>query len=122
MLSFGDRPVTCYDIDDTIIPWAPNSQAEDRVTVECMGRSSQMQVMTRHVENLKRHWKRGHVIVVWSAGGGEWAKAVVEALGLTSQVDVVMAKPSWYYDDKPCEDWMGRRIFLYKNEPQKNEA
>lgn len=52
--------------------------------------------------------------MVWSAGGGDWAEAVVKALGIEEMVDIVMSKPSWYYDDKPCEDWMGKQIYLYE--------
>lgn len=57
---------------------------------------------------------------MWSAGGGEWAEAVVKALGLEKYVDLVMNKPSWYYDDKEAKDWMGKRIYLYK-QPKEEE-
>ena len=122
MIDFGDRPITCFDIDDTIIPWAQCDQAEGSVEVlsECGLKTETHQILTRHVENLKRHKGRGHVIIVWSAGGGEWAQRVVEALKLQDYVDIVMSKPAWYYDDKPCETWMGKSIYLYE-QPKEEE-
>lgn len=121
MKDFGDRIPVCFDIDDTVIPWENRTDldSKDIVQIDCEGRVFQAQVQQKHVDNLIRHWQRNHVIVVWSAGGGIWAKAVVEALGIEDKVDIVMSKPSWYYDDKPCENWMGKRIYLY-DEPGEN--
>lgn len=50
----------------------------------------------------------GQIVIVWSAGGYKWAESVVKSLGLSLFVDVAMSKPTWYYDDIPCQKWMGK--------------
>lgn len=43
-------------------------------------------------------------MVVWSAGGWDWAEAVVKTLKLENFVDLVISKPTWTYDDlQPSE-------------------
>lgn len=66
----------------------------------------------KHVEQLKLHKLRQHTIVVWSAGGSDWALNIVKALGLEEYVDLVMAKPTWYYDDLHCSEYMGKNIWI----------
>lgn len=68
----------------------------------------------RHVRAIKEHAHRGHKIVVWSAGGAKWAEQVVKELELEKYVDVCMAKPSWFYDDKRAEEFMPEinRVYL----------
>jgi hypothetical protein len=63
---------------------------------------------------MKKHKARGHKIVVWSAGGWEWAKSVVETLELTEIVDLVMSKPAWFYDDIPSSSFMPEHNRIYK--------
>ena len=66
-----------------------------------------------NIKYLKTTRNRGHKIVVWSAGGVKWGKEVVEVLGLTNYVDIIMAKPRWYLDDLKAEEFMPEvnRIF-----------
>lgn len=61
---------------------------------------------------LREHARRGHTIVVWSAGGSTWAEYVVDALDIGHLVHYVLAKPTWIYDDCPVESlgktrWLG---------------
>lgn len=65
-----------------------------------------------HVRALKEHWRRGHHVIVWSAGGGAWAKHVVNMLNLGYFVHETKAKPRWTYDDRP-ESIQGDSIYLY---------
>ena len=65
-----------------------------------------------HVDLLKKHKARGKSIVVWSAGGYEWALAVVKALELETFVNLVMAKPTAYVDDLPCQEFMNNRVYV----------
>ena len=65
-----------------------------------------------HIQQLKNHKARGHVVVVWSQGGADWARKVVEELGLVEYVDVTIAKPMWYYDDIDSTLFMGKRTYL----------
>lgn len=60
-----------------------------------------------HCEMLKDFKARAHTIVVWSAGGEDWAESVIKALDLTEYVDIVISKPDWFFDDKPASEWLG---------------
>jgi len=119
-----------FDIDDTLAIWeATPEQLEERgVTVTCPGSLvkidedgkehfspswSQLILPHRiHIEQLKKHKLRGHVIVAWSAGGASWAALAIKALGLEQYVDVAMSKPHFYYDDLTPEEFMGKRYYF----------
>ena len=111
----GDRTVFC-DVDDTLLMWNPSKEDleargisvhcpgslctdEDGVISKTEGFTERLLPHRKHVEQLIKHKMRGHTIVVWSAGGVDWAEAAVKALFLTNIVDVVMSKPAWAYDD-----------------------
>jgi len=65
----------------------------------------------KHISILMSARKRGRTIVVWSAGGYEWAKVVVEALELTEHVDYIMSKPVEYIDDVHMKNWPVANIY-----------
>lgn len=124
-----NQPVFC-DVDDTLIMWnlAPPDHP-DSIPITCpytrnrvvtdkdepFGEEQESEVQSwteyvvpnkEQVEQLKRHKVRGHTVIVWSAGGYEWAEVAVKALGLEKYVDVVMEKPHWVYDDLPSHEFM----------------
>lgn len=68
-----------------------------------------------HVQAVKNHHLRGQTVIVWSAGGWEWALAAVRALGLEDYVDLVLEKPRWAYDDLPPNEYMPKSQW-YKDE------
>lgn len=133
---------TFFDVDDTLIMWnrpsvddpnaieitCPTSRAlraiqdlnEDGsltpdADVEPIEVGTWVERVTphkKHIEQLKLHKLRGHTIVVWSAGGWEWAEAAVRALKLEKYVDLVIEKPTWYYDDLQPHEFMGKRYYL----------
>lgn len=130
---FPDKPTVYCDVDDTLVKWgSPNSPEEEKNSVvvvvpahkythiieeteqkyENIQYEQRVVLIKEHINQLKEHKRRGHVVVVWSAGGSEWAAAVVKAVGLESYVDVVISKPSWYIDDLPANEFMGKRVFL----------
>lgn len=107
----------CFDVDDTLIMWDENHTQpfEGCVAVVCPydGNTSYHRPHKRHIGFLKKQHAKGYTVVVWSAGGSEWAKAVTLALGLEEFVDFVMAKPQKYVDDLPnASDVLGVRIYL----------
>lgn len=117
MRELGDKLVVCFDVDDTLIMWnnklkGPGVGDNNVVRIKCDGMEFIAKFHQKHITNLINHKNRGHHIIVWSAGGGEWAAKAVKALGIEKYVDECMNKPSWYYDDKKVEDWMGSPIFL----------
>ena len=87
-----DRPTIFIDVDETLVAW------------HC----TYFKPMQNNIDSLIRHAERGHYVVVWSAGGHEWAARVVKELGLADYVDLVMTKPRWYLDDMPADSWMAR--------------
>ncbi len=94
---------TYFDVDDTLIMW---SVEDGENTIKLNGVS--VVINEANINALKKHAMRGHTIIVCSAGGASWAKAVVDALGLQDLVDVIMEKPMWYYDDLPANAFMGK--------------
>lgn len=72
---------------------------------------------------LKEEHARGTFTLVWSRGGYQWASDIIEALGLTDYVDLVMTKPLVYFDDINIEDWLKDRVWIgpdtiYKHIPK----
>lgn len=109
-----------WDVDDTLVLWNPTKEQleKDGIDFECPAGlflneennvtpgkpwTARLVPHKTHIEQLKKHKMRGHMIVVWSAGGYDWAEAVVKRLGLEQYVDVVISKPTWAYDDMPAE-------------------
>lgn len=98
--------VSCFDVDETLIIHrnSPASYILDRRIDEKI----YYEPYTEHIRLLKQMKARGQFIIVWSAGGYEWAKMVIEELGLIDYVDLIMTKPSAYVDDKDANDFMER--------------
>lgn len=102
--------VATFDVDETLIAWGTGM---NNITIHHNGIDMQGRIMQKHVDRIKMHKFWGNGVVVWSKSGKSFAWAVVQALGVEEYVDIVMAKPSWYYDDKKCEDFMGEHRYLY---------
>lgn len=120
-----------FDVDDTLILWSPTSEqlADEGIDITCPGTlhsgpdgdiveigewTQRVVPYTPNIEAMKRHKLRGHRVIVWSAGGWDWAEAAVKALGLEHIVDVVMSKPHWCYDDLPPNEYMPKSLFVKK--------
>lgn len=122
MISIPSNRSVFFDVDDTIIMW--NATDEQKflhgVQFKCPGGLicvdgelvhspawEELLVPHRlHIEQLKKHKMRGHTVVVWSAGGYDWAETVVRTLRLEKYVDLVICKPTWIYDDTQPQDFM----------------
>lgn len=74
----------------------------------------------RHINLLRAMAARGFAIVVWSAGGEDWADYIVGILGLDGLVDATMGKPDWYADDKGPDNFMKGRVYLNPGNPTKD--
>lgn len=120
---------TFFDVDETLVMWSPTPEQMEKhgIEITCpaglyrdddgeikMGYGWVQLLVPHftHVEQLKKHKARGHFICVWSAGGWEWAQAVVKALGLEAFVDLVISKPRWTYDDLPAEVFMPKSQYM----------
>lgn len=111
----GDR-VAYFDVDDTLVMWGYGPEDLGTIPLECQGHYVYCKPHAKHIEAMKRHAARGHTIVVWSAGGVEWATTVVEKLGLSNIVDAVACKPSWWYDDLKAEEILRPMDRIYYND------
>ncbi len=102
-----------FDVDDTLISWErPTTPDHDSIRLKDLdGVDVIVGVNWPNIDAIAKHALRGHTVVVWSAGGAEWASRVVQALHLEEYVDVIITKPTWYYDDLPANEFMGKRVF-----------
>jgi hypothetical protein len=121
---------TFFDVDDTLVMWGHGDHPEAR-TIHCPKSKtlidgelrespawSELVVPNKaNISQLVKHKQRGHRIIVWSAGGADWAEAVVRALDLTAHVDMVVSKPSWFYDDLTASEFMPEINRVYKKYP-----
>lgn len=105
---------TFFDVDDTLIYWTEPSLKEGskEVIFEFNGFTIKKYVIIPHVEELKLQKESGSYIVVWSASGYQWAEAIVKALELEEYVDLIISKPTRYYDDKEASKWLPNRRYL----------
>ena len=114
MITIKSTKIVYTDIDNTLLfslREYPHEVTHEVVKIN--GRK--FWVHDPHIEMIKDFKARGHSIVVWSAGGAEWAKLAVEALKLESHVDLVISKPDWFIDDKTAEQFMGEDKRFYKS-------
>lgn len=103
-------PTVTFDVDDTLVMWSiPERWQGETIDIECRGYINVVVPNKHNIQLLKKMAMRGHAIVVWSAGGADWAEAVVKALALEEYVEVVSGKPQYYIDDKPNpREWIGK--------------
>ena len=121
------EPLVAFDIDDTLVSWEAYGQfKEGMVEFEdpATGGSLWLEVIWEHVEAIKSHHVRGHTIVLWSAGGADWAEEVAKKLGIRKYVHAFMSKPNWYYDDIPSSEFLpefNRKHYRLKKRDTNNE-
>jgi FMN phosphatase YigB (HAD superfamily) len=104
-----DGSTVYFDVDDTLVMWKLDwDESIENQIVFIPDTSGRVPVLlhTKHIELLKRHKEAGDVVVVWSQGGSDWAEAVVKTLGIEEYVDVILTKPTKYYDDLPAALWL----------------
>lgn len=133
---------TYFDVDDTLVMWGRGHAGEPGVVAitcppgrharaasdlgfepdEIVSTGEWTEYLVPHkgnIEAMKRHKLRGHTIIVWSAGGWEWAHAVVVALELEQFVDLVLEKPRWAYDDLPPNEYMPKSQWVKEEDDAK---
>lgn len=104
------------DCDDTLVMWNTTGIDENKlITIPdpyFPANVIKLAPHKGHIKVLKDRKVRGSFIVVWSAGGYQWAEAVVKALGIEVHVDLVMTKPHMYIDDKKAEEFMKEHLYI----------
>ena len=103
-----------FDIDDTLVLWDIPEDKKDRcIEFNKFGIKVKLLPHLKHIEQIKRHAARGHIVICWSAGGVKWCKEVIKKLKLESYVTLVMCKPQFYYDDLEPQEFLplSKRIY-----------
>jgi hypothetical protein len=100
MFKVKDGGVYASDVDDTLIMWrVPEGYKGPLVETNYNGFKDVGIPNLPAIAHLKKMKARAYSVVVWSAGGSDWAEVVVKALGLEEFVDVVMPKIDFHLDD-----------------------
>ena len=111
--------VAFFDVDETLIMYKQQDPSR-MVEIRVPGNPYSVHVTPHeeHIARLIHHkvWNNG--VVVWSRSGYQWAEAVVKALDLEQYVDIVMSKPLYYYDDRPCCEILGEHRYLPFNKDE----
>lgn len=119
MLPKFKEPIVFCDVDDTLVSWKCYPKiSKNSIAFNDPSGTVYLNAINEHIEALKLHKLRGHTVIVWSAGGADWAEEVVKKLGLEPYVDAVMSKPDWFYDDLPAAEFMpeiNRKFYLKGN-------
>ncbi len=114
MIVIDSEFVVCVDVDSTIIMYEPTFEGQKSLSVTDPydGQVRDVYPHMDHIKLLKRAKARGMAVIVWSKAGKKWAERIVVYLNLGNHVDIVLTKPTFYIDDKPCQSWMGQREYL----------
>ena len=107
-----------FDVDHTILYPASEFPSYDYLPHHVL-RGRTFYENTAVTELIKDFYARGHTVIVWSAGGEEWAQRVVTTCRLNTYVTHCLAKPSWLFDDKQPAEWLPPAVELL---PRKREA
>jgi phosphoserine phosphatase len=112
MITIKSTKIVYFDVDSTLVTAQSDlAHLEEKLWIEKRGR--RFYIHNKHGEILQDFKARGHTVVVWSAGGAEWAETVVKLLGLTESVDLCIDKPDWYFDDLKADVWLeGKHCYL----------
>ena len=103
--------VVVIDVDDTLV-MRDVSDPTDWLICPYDGTTIPVRRHNKHIKLLKDYHARGYYVIVWSAGGWNWARAVVDSLDLSGYVHHTMAKPVKYVDDLEAKDILGTRVYL----------
>lgn len=122
---FNFDQVVTIDVDDTLVLWPESHRDYTKPASHTLpyegavgfkdpydGTTNWLVPHQKHIDLIKKYKGRGFLVIVWSAGGVQWANSVVDSLGIRDYVDIILTKPSRYVDDLTCEKWMGNRVYI----------
>lgn len=109
----NEQVVGC-DVDDTLVLWRKPQDGEETIDITDPydGQTKTLVIHKPHIKLLRDRKARGCAIIVWSQSGPQWARAVVNALGLDEVKPFIFAKPFMIIDDLPAEAWLSNRVYL----------
>lgn len=114
MLVLKNDMTAYFDVDDTLVMWgaSPDDPKAMQITSKDGLVSAWVTPHERHIKKMIEHKVRGQLVVVWSAGGWDWAHETVKKLGLSQYVDLVIAKPQWAWDDLTPNEFIRQRCYI----------
>jgi hypothetical protein len=128
-INLNDKIVS-FDCDDTLVMWGDNYDRPGKGRIEIPdpymknpdGTPHMLYLTphTKHIQKIKGYARSGYFVIIWSMGGGEWARNVAEALKLTEHVDLITGKPLYLYDDMPLNKAFGEHRY-FKTKKVKEE-
>ena len=83
------QAVIYVDVDDTLV----RSFGTKRIP------------MTPVIERIKKLHAQGAQLYLWSSGGGEYARASAQELGISHCFLAFLPKPTLMIDDQPLGEW-----------------
>lgn len=109
----NEQVIGC-DVDDTLILHRDAQDGEESIQIACPydGIVRSYVIHKPHIKLLRDRKARGCEIIVWSQSGPQWAKTVVEALGLQDIEPFVFCKPFMIVDDLPASAWLSNRAYI----------
>ena len=127
-----DDKIAGFDCDDTLVMWtetpADYQPGEGKIAIVDPYKTTPsgdpiyiyLTPHKKHIQKLKGYSKSGWFVIVWSMGGGAWAKNVADALGITNKASLIIGKPSIIYDDMPLAEAFGQRKYMQDKKKKKS--
>lgn len=116
MLVVPGENIVAFDVDETLVMWSDkfSQPHENSIGFKDPYDDSTNYLLPhiKHIDLLKKYKGRGLTVIVWSAGGVEWARSVVKTLELETYVDLVITKPNKLVDDLTPSEIFPCRIYL----------
>lgn len=105
-----------YDVDGTLIDTEEVSESADAdMILTSFGISYKVLPNYEMIEQLKKDKAGGYFVIVWHKGGTLWTKQVLKLLKLEKYVDLVIAKPDYYFDDEDPKQILGWKGKIYES-------
>jgi len=113
------------DCDDTMILWSYPEGIDTRHLTHAKDVHGNDTLVflnhQRHIDFVKRLYRQGVMVIVWSAAGTRWADHTADILGLDGFVTVTMCKPKFMLDDLSADKFMPKNTFLDPFNPMKDK-
>lgn len=114
MIKVKDGNTIFFDVDDTLLMWGSRYKGNPSVTINFRDSIYNLYPNQRHIDDLILHKSKGDIVVVWSAGGADWAETATKALNLEAYVDVCLSKPNKWYDDLTANEILFKHDRRYR--------
>jgi len=123
-LYFNFQAILAVDVDSTLVSFNKKPGSVE-MELERNGQILKVYSNPAVVRAMRQFYFRGHGVIVHSAGKPQWAKYVVEKLGICDCVHAIMGKFDWAIDDQPANEWGPKVFYMHPNgdvEPPSKET